>query len=156
MTDQELKFELSGWKAVVVIVVLIAALGIRIVSMGDKKNDTKLMEKVKFELMTEYYPSDVEKLKAAVATGKNDEITKVTSSVLTTKLRIKSLKASYSIFDFSSKGKDIIVKVKYSLDDQFGTRKAGTQYYRFENGPLFNTWEYKGKSFAFSYWSNFI
>ena len=34
------------------------------------------MEKVKFELMTEYFPADVDKLKALVESGDRDEISK--------------------------------------------------------------------------------
>lgn len=156
MGEEKLNFELSGWKAVVILIVLIAAVGIRIVSMGDKKGDANLMEKIRFQLMTEYFPSDVDKLKAAVESGDNDRITAVSQSVLSTRLDIKSVKVSYSIFNFSSKKKNVVVKVDYSVDDQFGTRKKGTQYYLFEHSPMFNRWEYRSKSLAFRYWSNFI
>ena len=87
---------------------------------------------------------DVEGLSAAV------------KSAASTKIKIKSMKASYSIFDFSTKKRTVIVKIVYSIDDATGTREAGTKYYAFDHSPLVNTWNLPRERSALSYYLNFL
>lgn len=157
MSDQKMmNIEFSGWKAIVAIVILIAIVGFRIVSINNKENDTNLMEKVRFELMTDYFPGDVERLKTLVEAGDEEAISKAAQSISTTKININAISASYSVFNFSTKKKDVVVKVAYSIDDSIGTRKKGTKYYLFKHSPMFNRWEYRNNSYALRYYLNYI
>lgn len=151
----ELELNFSGWKAVVVIVIVLLVIGVRFITFKDQKDNKALVKEIELELTTEYFPDDVAKLRAAVDSGDEDEISDVAESITTTKLNIEAVQISRPLFDFSS-SKDVIVKVKYSLNDATGTRKAGTNYYRFENGLIVNSWRYKGKSSVVFYYLNFI
>ena len=156
MSEQKINIKLSGWKALAIIPIIAVLLGIRIASMNNKKNDTNLMEKVEFELTTEYFPDDVNRMKILYESGNEDEFTKAVKSITSTKINIKSIKASYSIFDFSTKKKNVVVKVVYSIDDTYGTRKQGTKYYSFTYSPMITGWQYRGERSALSYYLNFI
>jgi hypothetical protein len=156
MSEQSVGIKLSGWKALAIIPLVVGALGLRVVTITNKKNDANLMREVEFELMTEYFPDDVARLRALYDAGKTDEFTKAVRSTTTTTIDIKSVKASYSIFDFSTKDRDVVVKVVYSLDDASGTRKQGTNYYGFEHSPPINRWKCWGKRSVVNYYLNFI
>jgi hypothetical protein len=156
MPEKKLNFTLSGWHALVGIVVIVLFLGGRIVTMDDMSNNKKLMKEVEFELMTEYFPDDVNKMKSLFESGNTDEFNRALESTLSTKMNVKSVKASYSIFDFSTKDRDVVVKVAYSLEDAYGTRKKETKYYLFEHKPVINGWRCRGETFKWRYYSNFI
>ena len=156
MSGPNIKINLSGWKALAIIPAIVLIFGIRIATMDNKKNDANLMEKVEFQLMTEYFPDDVNRMKSLFESGNMDELAKAAKSTTTTKINIKSIKASYSIFDFSTKEKDVVVKVIYSIDDAYGTRKQGTKYYLFKHRPMINGWHYWSERSSLSYYLNFI
>jgi hypothetical protein len=156
MEGQGVGFKLSGWKAVAGLVLLIVIVGIRIATIGGEATDPTLMEKVKFELMTEYFPDDADRLKALHESGNEEALARAVESVTTTELHIKSIKTSASLFSLLTKNDKIIVKVDYSLDDAQGTRRAGTRYYRFKHSPMLNIWEFQGTSFASLYYLNFL
>ena len=156
MSEHNINIKLSGWKALAVIPAVFVVFGIRIATMNNKKNDTNLMEKVEFELMTEYFPDDVNRMRNLYESGNMDKFDKAAKSITSTKINIKSIKASYSIFDFSSKDKDVVVKVMYSIDDAYGTRKQGIKYYSFKHSPMINRWKYRGKRSSLGYYLNFI
>jgi hypothetical protein len=105
--------------------------------------------------MSDYYPGEAERLKAVMESGNVSEIGEVAKSITTAKLNIESVQASYALFDFSS-SKDVIIKVKYKLDDSSGARNQKTLYYRFKHGSVFNNWQYRYESSALSYYLNFI
>jgi len=151
----EHKIELTGWKAIVVVVVLLGVVGLRLVTFSDKKNDNALMRQIELQLTTDYFPNDVEKLKAVYETGDTDEMERMAESITSTKLNVESVEASYPLFDFSTP-KKVVIKVKYSLNDASGTREKGTNYYLFQHGSLFNTWRYKYKTGVVSYYLNFL
>ena len=151
----ELNIKLTGWKAAVAIVILIGIFGIRLMTFSDKRDDEALMKKIELQLMTDYFPDDVETLKAALETGDTDEIEEVAQSITSTTLNIESVQASYPLFKFSNP-KKVVVKVTYSLDDDSGTRDKGTNYYLFKHGSLGNHWSYKRETTVVSYYLNFI
>lgn len=151
----EHQIQLSGWQAMAGLVVLVLVLGVRLATFADGSDNEALMEQLELELTTEYFPSDVERLRVAVASGDDDVIFDVAGSVLSTKLDIESVKTSAPLFDFSSNQK-VIVKATYSVKDANGSRDKGVQYYRFKHGVLTNSWQYKGESSALMYYLNFM
>jgi hypothetical protein len=156
MSDPKISVKLSGWYVLVGVVVIVVVLVGRIATMDNMANNKNLMEKVEFELMTEYFPDDVEKMKSLFASGDMDELGRRIKSTASTRINVKSVKGSYSIFDFSNKDRDVVVKVAYSLEDAYGTRKEETKYYSFEYKPMINGWRCRGESFKWMYYSNFI
>ncbi len=147
--------KLTGKKVIIIIIVLIAILVIRIGSMGNKKYDENLMKELNSLLLAEYLPDDATRMKSIYKTGTDKELSNMAKSITTTKVNIESVKASHSIFSFSSK-KNVVVKVVYSLYDVNGTRKKGTKYYLFEHYSLGNSWRHKYDVSAMSYYFNFF
>ena len=99
----EYSFKLTGWKAVVAIGALVLFIVFRIVSMSDKRTDEKLMNEIKLLIKTERLPSDVAKMKEMYETGNMEELSGLAESIVATKIDIKSVKASFPIFNFSTK-----------------------------------------------------
>jgi hypothetical protein len=151
----EVEFKLTGWKAVGAILVVVGIMGVRLATFNDITHDEELMQELKVLLMSDYYPGEAERLKAVMESGNVSEIGEVAKSITTAKLNIESVQASYALFDFSS-SKDVIIKVKYKLDDSSGARNQKTLYYRFKHGSVFNNWQYRYESSALSYYLNFI
>ena len=150
----EYKFQLTGWQAIVAIAVLIGIVGIRLVTFSDLKDNESLVKKIELRLIADYFPDDVERLKATYESGDTDEFDELVQSVTSTTLNIESVQASYPLFKFSSPRK-VVVKVTYSLDDDSGTRERGTNYYLFKQGSLGNIWTYKREATVVSYYLNF-
>lgn len=151
----ELKAEFKGWQAVVVVVILIGIVGARFMSLDDKKNDKDLMKALEVQLMSEYYPDVVDRLKAAADSGDADEISMAAESITTTRVSVDSVKVSYPLFEFSTP-RDVVVKVVYSLKDSSGTYQTQTNYYLFRQGGLLNTWQYRYQTNAMKYYLNFL
>ena len=70
MPESKVKF--TGWQAVVVLVVLIGVIIARLVTFGDKKNDSTLMRKLEVELVCDYFPNEATKLREAYDSGDAD------------------------------------------------------------------------------------
>lgn len=151
----EYKLQLTGWQAIVALMVLIGIFGIRLMTFSDLRDDETLMKKIELRLMTDYFPDDVENLKAAWESGDTDEFDERVHSVTSTTLNIESVQASYPLFKFSSP-KEVVVKVTYSLEDDSGTRERATNYYLFKHGSLGSLWTYKHETTVVSYYVNFI
>lgn len=149
----EYKLNLTGWQAIVVIVVFVGIVGIRLVTFNDKTGDKDLMKHIDTQLMSEYAPHVAGKLQAALDSDDKVEMDKGVESVLTTKVNIDSVKASYPIFDFSTP-KDVIIKVEFSLDDASGKGDKRTIYYHFKKSVL--GWHYEYITTAVSYYLNFV
>jgi len=148
----ELKFQLKGWQAIIVAFVLVGVVAVRLVSFNDMRNDKDLMKHIDTLLMDEYSPYVAEKLRIAYdkdPTGKTD---KSVESVLSTKVNIESVQASYPIFDFSIP-KDVVIKVVFSLDDDTETGEQRTIYYLFRKGVF--GWQYQYITTSLSYYLNF-
>ena len=153
MPESKIKF--TGWQAVVILVVLIGVIIARLVTFGDKKNDSTLMRKLEVELVCDYFPNEAAKLREAYDSGDAEELQNAVESVTTAKLNIESVQASSPLFDFSA-SKDVVVKVTYSLVDSSGTRDRKTKYYLFNHGPVRNNWRYKYETSVVSYYLNFL
>jgi len=148
----EYNFEFSGWRAIAALVAVTAIFGARLVSFSDKTDDQVLMKNLEMQLMSEYYPTEVERMKAAVKAGDDETV----QSVLDAKVSIDSVEASSPPLNFSTP-KKVVVKVVYSLNDSVGTVKQETVYYLYNHGLLLgNTWSYQYKTNKMHYYMNFL
>ncbi len=148
----ELKIQLSGWQAIIAIVVLIGVVVVRLMTLNDISDNKDLMKHIDTLLMDEYSPYVAEKMRVAVDTGDNSKIEKAANSVTTTKVNIVSVQASYPILKFSLP-KDVVIKVVFSLDDATETGEKRTTYYLFKRGVF--GWQYKYITSSLSYYLNF-
>lgn len=151
----EYNVKLAGWQIAIAAVVLLAVVGGRLMTFNDQRDDAELVEKLKFEIMTEYLPNDVDALRAAVESGDSELIGEVAGSVTSSKITIESVQTSYPLFSFTSSN-EVVVKVRYSLDDASGNRNRATNYYLFSHGLIGNTWSYRHKTTVVSYYLNFF
>ena len=151
----EYQMKLKGWQVVVGVIILVAVMGVRLASVGDQVNDAELNEKLKLEIMTDYFPDDVAKLRVAVESGDRDLIDQVAGSITSSEMTITSVQTSYPLFSFTSSQK-VVVKVAYSLDDENGNRKKAINYYYFNHGSIGNTWSYQYRANVVSYYLNFF
>ena len=149
----EYKMNLTGWQAIVVIVVFMGIVGFRLMTFNDKTGDKDLMKHIDTQLMMEYAPHVADKLRAALDSDDKVEMDKGVESVLTTKVNVDSVKASYPLFDFSIP-KEVVIKVDFSLDDAAGTSDKRTIYYQFKKSAF--GWHYEYITTAVSYYLNFV
>lgn len=149
----EYKTKLSGWQAIVVVVVLIGVVAARFMTLDDMRNDKGLMKHIDTLLMDEYSPYVAGKVRAAYDTGDKDKIEESVKSVTSTKVNIVSVQASYPIFDFSTP-KDVVIKVVFSLDDVTETGEKRTIYYLFKHRTL--GWQYQYITTSLNYYLNFV
>lgn len=150
-----LDFNIKGWGAIIIAAVLVGVVGVRLMTFDDMTGDEDLMSDLEVQLVAEYLPDDADRLKAAYEAGDQDELASVADSITSTEMEIKSVHASYPLFDFSS-NKEVVVKVEYSLSDASGTREEGTKYYLYEHGSVVDQWSYQYDSNVVSYYLNFI
>ena len=143
----ELKIQFQGWQAIVVIVVIIGIIIIRFVTLDDMMSDQELTKQIDTLLMNEYAPHVANNLREAYEEGGD------VGTVLSTKVNILSVQASYPIFKFSTP-KDVVVKVVFSLDDDSGTGEKKTIYYLFKHGVF--GWHYQYITTSLSYYLNFM
>ncbi len=151
----EYQMKLNSWQIAIAVVILITIVVVRLVTFSNQQGDTELMEKVKFEIMTDYFPDDVDQLKIAMESGTAEEINQASRSLITSKITIQSLSTSYPLFSFTS-NKEVVVKVVFSIDDESGNRDRRTNYYLFKYGGLTDSWRYQHKVTAISYYLNFL
>lgn len=149
----EMKIQVNGWLALVVILALVGFAGLRFMTLDDMRYDDELMAHVEGLLQNEYAPHVVDKLNSAIATGDKERIEQTAASVTSTRVNISSVKASYPVLSFSTP-KDVVVKVVYSFDDAAGTGEEQTLYYLFKHGAL--GWQYQYITSSLNYYLNFI
>ncbi|MGD8911616.1 MAG: hypothetical protein PVI97_02485 [Candidatus Thiodiazotropha sp.] len=149
----ELKIQLSGWQAIVGIIILIGVIAVRFVSINDMRDDDDLMQRVNELLMDEYAPHVAGKMRDAYDSGNKDRIATSVKSVTTTKVNIAAVKASYPIFKFSTP-KEVVIKVVFSLDSATESGEERTIYYLFKHGVF--GWQYQYITTSFSYYLNFM
>ena len=148
----ELKIQLKGWQAIILAFVLIGVVTVRFMTLKDMRNDKELMKHIDTLLMDEYSPYVSENIRAAYDRGAKGKIDKSVKSILSTKVNILSVQASYPIFDFSIP-KDVVIKVVFSLDDDTETGEKRTIYYLFRRGAF--GWQYQYITTSLSYYLNF-
>lgn len=153
----QLDFNIKGWGAAIIAVILVGVIGFRLMTFDDMKNDEDLMREIEVQLVAEYLPDDAERLAEAYESGNEGQLSAVAESITSTEVDVKAVKASSPLFDFSSP-KEVVVKVEYVLNDDMGERKEGTVYYLFEKRSLSigSDWRYMYESNAVSYYLNFL
>lgn len=150
----ELKMKLTGWKAAAALAALGLIVAARLLTFSDKTGDAALMRALETLLVCDYFPNEVERLKAAYENGDKSPLQEVVSSVTSAKLNIESVKVSYPFLDFSP-SKEVVVKVVYSLKDDAGIRDRKTKYYLFKHGAIGNVWQYMHEVSSLHYRLNF-
>lgn len=150
----EATIKLRGWQGVAAIVVLVAVVVIRLVTFRDMTDDAKLMRNLKTQLVSDYLPEEVNRLKASAAAGDRRELTRMAESIARAKPDIESVQISAPLLNFSS-SKDVVVKVVYSLADGSESRGRRTLYLLYRHGVVGNTWSYQHETTALSYYLNF-
>jgi hypothetical protein len=145
----ELKIQLSGWQAVVTVTILIGVIAIRFTTIDDMRGDDDLMQRVNALLMDEYAPHVAGKMREAYDVGDKDKI----GSVISTKINIMAVQASYPIFKFSTP-KEVVIKVVFSLDSTTESGEERTIYYLFKHGVF--GWQYQYITTSLSYYLNFM
>jgi len=150
MPEQTIK--LKGLQVIAGAVILIALIGIRLMTMADKKDDKALMKQIEVQVMCDYYPDLAERIKAIQKADDMEKAHKIVKSVTSTKPVIESVKVSSPLFDFSS-SMEVVVKVIYSLEDDSGTIDRRTRYYLFDKSLL--GWHFQYETTAVSYYLNF-
>jgi hypothetical protein len=149
-----MNIKLGGWHAIVAIVVLVVLVGIRFMTFQDKMNDKNLVDSLKTQIVSDYFPAETERLKEAVNSGDNNRISEVAESVTGAKPKIESAKISAPLLSFST-SEDVVVKVTYSLSEGSRTRDRKTLYLLYRHGAVGNTWSYQYKTTALRYYLNF-
>lgn len=134
--------KLRGWQVLVVIVVLLGFLGYRITSMGAGTDDEKLIEKVKDQLTMDYRSEGTAAVKKLYEEGDDEALSRAIKSLSEPNIEIESAKTSYSIFDFSTSRREVVVKVIYLFDGPEGEREKNTRYYLYEYLPIGGAWHY--------------
>ena len=147
----EKTIQLTGVNAVIAIVVLMVVIGIRIATFNNN-TDEDLHQALTTRLMSEFYPNQVDRMKAALAEKDSGRMQSGIQDVLDAKLDIVSVQTSHPFLDFSSP-RDIVVKVRYDLDDGSGVRE---KYYLYRWGAIGNSWQYQYESSVVSYYLNFM
>lgn len=156
MTEINSAIKLRGWQGVIALLVVLGIAGVRLATLDDNLDDAELMQKLQFQLTSEYFPDDVAELKSIYESGDMKATSRAVKSITSSKISIESVQVSAPLFSSSSNQK-VIVKVTYSLDDAFGNRSKGTKYYRFRHGGLLGgNWTYQHESGPISYYLNFL
>jgi hypothetical protein len=145
----ELKIQLSGWQAIVAIVILIGVIAVRFTTINDMRGDDDLMQRVNALLMDEYAPHVAGKMRDVYDAGHTNKI----DSVISTKVNIMAVQASYPVFKFSMP-KEVVIKVVFSLDSATESGEERTIYYLFKHGVF--GWQYQYITTSFSYYLNFM
>jgi len=147
----EKTIKLSGLNAIIASVILLGVVLVRVTSIG-QNTDEELMSALNIQLMSEFYPNQVARLKAALMQTDLDAIEEDASSILKAKINISAVITSYPVMDFSSP-KNVIVKVTYTLDDGASDR---IKFYRFKEVLLGSKWLYQAESNVISFYLNFL
>jgi hypothetical protein len=151
----EYKLNLSGWRAVAALAVVAGIFALRLMTFNDQQNNAPLMRLIELELITDYFPADVERLRAAYATGSADELEHIVKSITRTEIDVLSVQTSYPLFDLST-SKEVVVKVRYALNDASGARESGEKYFLFEHNTLRDVWRYRRTTGVLRYYLNFL
>lgn len=147
----EKTIKLTGLNAIIASAILLAVLFVRLTSIG-QNTDEKLLNALDFQLMSEFYPNQVARMKAALEQTDLAAIEGDVSSILKARIGILAVQTSYPVMDFSFP-KNVIVKVTYNFDDESGNK---IKYYRFKEGIIGSKWLYQCESNVISYYLNFL
>lgn len=151
----QLNIHLKGWQIVVALFVLAGLAGFRLISFQDKTGDANLMRDLERQIISDYFPGETERLRAAVDSGYNSKITEVTESITHAKPKIESVRISSPLFSMST-SENVVVRIVYSLAEGTKTRDRKTLYFLYKHGAIGNTWSYQHKTTAIRFYMNFI
>jgi len=143
--------KLTGLNAIIASVLLLAVLVIRVATIG-QNTDEELLKALDVQLMSEFYPNQVARMKAALKQADLEAIEADAGSILEAKVSILAVQTSYPVMDFSYP-KIVIVKVRYDLDDRSGDK---IKYYRFKEGIAGSQWLYQYEANVISFYLNFL
>jgi hypothetical protein len=149
----EVRIRLKGWQAMAALVVVVAIVVARLVSLGDMTGDAALMQALRTQLVSDYFPQEVADLAAAQSSGDAERLRIMSERVTTARLNVESVQASRPLFSFST-SEEVVVKVTYSLEDAIGTRGRKTKFYLFRHGALGNVWQCRHETGAASFYLN--
>lgn len=152
--SEDAKVTLTGWPAVIALVFLAGVLCVRLMTFSDMSGDEELMAKIQVPLSGIYNPHMVEKVREA-AFGKGAAADNAVSTALSTKMHVESVQTSYPLFKFSTR-KKVVVKVRYSMEDDSGAEEKGTVYYLFDHNSISNHWSYQYETTSWHYYLNFF
>jgi hypothetical protein len=156
MAESKSAIGFGGWQGATALVIALSIAGFRIMTMGDSMGDTALIQQLELQLMTEYFPNDVNELRSIYASGDKEAIAKAVKSITSSKFAIKSVHTSFPLFKYSTNQR-VFVKVTYALDDASGHRTQDTKYFRFRYGGLLGSrWTYLYEAGPISYYLNFF
>jgi len=152
----ERRITLKGWKAMAAGAALVGVVVFRVMTFSDKTGDAALMRQLEVQLASDYFPDQVERVRAARQGGAAGKLADVVKSVTTGKLKVKSVQTSAPLFDFSTP-KDVVVKVTYTLEDSSGAMtQPKTKYYLFTYGSPLKIWDYQYESGPVRYYLNML
>ncbi len=150
-----IQFQVKGWQAIALLVLLIGLLGYRFVSFQDLSDNEAFMRSLNASLLMDYLPGETERVLAAVQAGDPDALEKTQALHQATHPMIDSIQASYPLLSLSSE-KDVIVKVVYSLQVGEELREPQTVYLHYTHHSLGNSWIYQHRTTATRYFMNFL
>ncbi|MBN1384399.1 MAG: hypothetical protein JW983_05940 [Elusimicrobia bacterium] len=150
------EIKITGWKAVIILFGVAIFIAFRIISIGDMTDNEVLMRKVKMELMSEYFPYEINKAEKALEKGKTDDAFDRVGKLATTEIDVQDLKGSYPVYVFSTGKRDVVIKVRFTITDEQSVVKDGINFYLCEHHPFGNTWYIKHSVSQYRYYMNFI
>jgi len=149
------EIELKGWKGVVFILVFLGFLVARFLTFRDGSGEAGLLRQLRVLLQGDYHPGEEARLQEACEAGDEATLALASRSVAAAELNIESVETSSPLLDLGS-GRDVVVKVAYSLRGLSGTRDRRTRYYLFRYGSLGHTWQYRHETGMVRYYLNFL
>jgi hypothetical protein len=149
------KINLKGWQAALGLIILIGLIGFRVVAFQDETHNDKLMRDLKMQIVSDYLPNETARLRAAVDSGDEREISKVAGSVTGARPVIDSVKISAPLLDFAT-SQEVVIRVVYSLSEGTLSRDRKTLYFLYKYGAIGNIWSYQYETTATRYYLNFI
>ena len=87
----EVQVKLNGWQAIIAVIIVIGLILLRLATFSDSSGDDELIRELELQLMTEYFPDDVQELTKLYESGDEDELTEAIESITTTELTILSV-----------------------------------------------------------------
>ncbi len=149
------QIQLSGWKAIAAVVILITVVVVRLTTFSDQRGNTALMQKLEVQVASDYLPGQVDRLRQALQSGDRDIQAAGAEAVLSSEITYHAVQTAWPLFDFSS-SKEVVVRVEYSLDDRFGAGPVTTKYFLFRYGGLADSWSYQREVSALKFYMNFL
>ncbi|MGK7345714.1 MAG: hypothetical protein ACNS63_07880 [Candidatus Nitrospinota bacterium M3_3B_026] len=138
-----MEMNLTGWKAVVALLVVAAVGGFNFFAMEEDLHG-EVAEKIEFELMPEYHGPDIAALKGAVDSGDKEAAAALSKAITGREIEFKSISKR-------GWGENVIVRVEVLVDGQTPYVGEPVRYFKFRYSPVFG-WRYKYETWWLSYY----